>query len=364
MKNSRKKECDQYKGERVIPELPAGKGGFYIRGRSLVAAVALICIAVIAIKSGFFESGGGLEKIFENLGVTDADSGDGDREALISEEESEATESESKETGEIEEEESRDTAESSEKTDTEKEDKDTLPVTADLSCAEMGDAYIVNYSKQNPDTEGILEMGFLGGKYAYTNRPVVLILHTYTSETYWDYDANNPIDTITKSVVSVGEAVAQRLNSQGIPTVHCAVIHDGDSRVNPYESAEETIETMLKIYPSIEYVVDLRRMEAYDSLGRALRTESSLKTAQVRISVSNGGVLVRDTLAMALELRRDLNKDGARVCLPVVFTDSEYNAMSAPYYLKVDIGSIGNRSDEAVEAGRLFADTLAEILKK
>ena len=48
--------------------------------------------------------------------------------------------------------------------------------------------------------------------------------------------------------------------------------------------------------------------------------------------------------------------------MPIVLTDSEYNAASALYYLKLDVGSFGNSSDEATSAALLFAEAFAEII--
>ena len=236
-------------------------------------------------------------------------------------------------------------------------------VSSDLSLAERGAGYIVNYSKHQPDTEGLLEMGFHGGRYSYTEQPVVLILHTHTEEGYYDFNENDPSHILTKSVVAVGERVAYELNRRGIPTVHCTVIHEngGDGA---YASAAETIRDMLKIYPSIEYVIDLHRLEVVDANGKILRTESALGTAQIRLTVSSQGVLERETLALALSLRRKLNAGEKRLCMPVVFTDSKLNSEMAYYYLKVDVGSWGNEASEALATGEIFAATLAETLKK
>lgn len=240
-------------------------------------------------------------------------------------------------------------------------DKPTAPTATDLSFAELGDGYLINYSKLNPDADGILEMGFLGGRYAYSEAPLVLILHTHTSEGYWDM-GEEPMHILTRSVVAVGERVSYELNRSGVPTVHCTVIHDGEG--NAYENAAETIDTMLKIYPSIEYVIDLHRAEEVDGTGGVLKSVAADGSAQIRLTVSSEGVLTKDTLALALCLRRELNLGDRRLCMPVVFTDSEYNSGMSAYYLKVEVGCFGNDADEAIAAGESFAKALADILKK
>jgi stage II sporulation protein P len=140
------------------------------------------------------------------------------------------------------------------------------------------------------------------------------------------------------------------------------VIHDGKG--DPYENAAETIRAMLDIFPTVEYIIDLHRLSEYDDLGRAVRTESALGSAQVRLTVSSEGILTRDSLALAMLLRSKLNRGDRRLCLPVVFTDSEYNSTATPYYLKLDVGAVGNSTQEAIAGGELFAEALIELLKK
>lgn len=234
---------------------------------------------------------------------------------------------------------------------------------ADLSAAERGDGYFYNYSERDPDVEGLLEMGFSEGKDYYTERPVVLIIHSHIKEGYYDFEVGNASHSITKSVLTVGESVAYELNRRGVPTVHCTVIHDGAEK-GSYDAAEETIAEMLRIYPTIEYVIDLHRLEEKDAQGKILKTESAIGCAQIRLTASSDGEFWQENLSLALALRRELNSEGERLCLPVVFTDVKLNARSAPRYLKIDVGASGNSTSEATEAGKYLARALAEILKK
>jgi stage II sporulation protein P len=88
-----------------------------------------------------------------------------------------------------------------------------------------------------------------------------MILHTHTSEAYAGVRSE-----YLDGVISVGDALTQRLNVLGLTAIHCTVIHDGGEG-NAYISARETIEMMLRVYPSIKYVIDLHRMELeYDGV--------------------------------------------------------------------------------------------------
>ena len=234
---------------------------------------------------------------------------------------------------------------------------------ADLSYAERGDGYFYNYSDRDPDVEGLLEMGFAEGREYYSERPVVLIIHSHIKEGYCDFDSSNATHSLTKSVLTVGERVAYELNRRGVPTVHCTVIH-GEGEGGAYGDAAETIAEMLKIYPTIEYVIDLHRLDDRDGEGRILKTESAVGCGQIRLTASSDGEFWEENLSLALALRKELNSGDRRLCLPVVFTDVKLNAKSAPRYLKIDVGASGNSTAEAVKAGEYLARALAEILKK
>ena len=324
------------------------KARFIIWGICLVVAVAVLCAA-----------GGGLAGLGDKLENGD---GGGFQSAPPSEEQSSEDGESEGETSDVE---SSDTDESDETEAPGDIDVDTREnfVAVDLSFSEKGDGYLYNYSKHEPDAEGLLDMGFNAGRSYYSEKPVVLILHTYIREGYFDLDPNAPADALNKSVISVGERIAYDLNSNGVPTVHCTVIH-GEGGNGAYSDAAETIRYMLEIYPSIEYVIDLRRMDEIDEQGRVLRTKSSLGTSQIRLTVSSNGAYDQDTLSLALALRRELNLGGKALCMPVVYTDAALNSGIVPYYVRVDVGSSGNLTSEALEAGKYFADALSDVLKK
>lgn len=338
--------------------LPKRSGRVHFFAKVIVACAIILCLAVglaLAIRGDGGENGflGKLCQFALGNGFIFGDKGLREETTVEKEMTYESTAVEEVDTEET----SREEVSESE---TESKGEEFSVISADLSEAERGDGYILNYSSRDYDTEGLLEMGFHAEYYPDSLAPTVLILHTHTSEGYFDHDPHDPTSVLTSSVVAVGEALAAELNRAKIPTVHCTVIHDGEG--DAYERAAETIETMMKIYPTIEYVIDLHRMELTDADGHVVKTYSAEQSAQTRITVSTAGVLSRGALSLALCLRRELNKDGARVCMPIVLTDSEYNAASALYYLKLDVGSLGNSSDEARAAAILFAEAFAEII--
>ena len=250
-----------------------------------------------------------------------------------------------------------------------------IPVTdADLSESEKGVYYINNNTLYRPDTE------YLAGKdipYMYnegSEYPLVLVLHTHTCEAYSAdgkkvFLSNEGIKSPygTETVVAAGEQTVNILNLNGVPAVHCTVIHDGDSNVDSYKRAEQTIEWMLEMYPSIKYIIDIHRSSEMDEDGNIIRTESytgSAECAQLRITVSAGEQSEwEDNLSLALKLRQKINGDSLRICRPVVLSGSEFNSKHSYYYLTVDMGSCGNTLDEALAAAEVFGDALSDIIK-
>ena len=141
------------------------------------------------------------------------------------------------------------------------------------------------------------------------------------------------------------------------------MIHDGNEK-NAYLNARDTIKTMLEIYPSIKYIIDVHRLEL-ESDGKIVKTISGCSdgSAQIRLTASVGpGDRWQENLSLALALKSSLNHRGERVCMPAVLSQSAYNSDLTEYYIMVDIGSSGNSVNEAKAAAKRLADALADIL--
>lgn len=246
--------------------------------------------------------------------------------------------------------------------DEENESTETIGTTSikevDLSQIEKGEKYIINYTSKTPDISGLVDRGFIDCEKAGEAAPVVMVIHTHTSETY--LGGENPF---FGGVAAVGDVLVQRLNRLGLSTLHCTVIHDGDDK-NAYFNARDTIKTMLEIYPSIKYIIDVHRLKL-ESDGEIVKTISGCSdgSAQIRLTASVGsGDRWQENLSLALALKSSLNREGERVCMPTVLAQSTYNSDLAEYYIMVDIGASGNSVNEAKAAAKRLADALADVL--
>lgn len=210
--------------------------------------------------------------------------------------------------------------------------------------------------------------------------PLVLILHAHTTEGYsasgalsWDGEGELArSDSKTENVVAVGKVLAEALNAAGIPTLHCDVFHDLDENGvgtynGAYDRVRETVEAYLEEHPSIKYVIDLHRDAVLDGDGNIIRavTETDGKaTAQVMAVVGSGEDFDWESnLALALALTESLNKDSASLCRAPVLKSSSFGQELAPHSLILEIGTAANSLEEATNAARLIAPTLAKLIR-
>jgi stage II sporulation protein P len=252
--------------------------------------------------------------------------------------------------------------ESSEKEPTETSNEESKLVAVDLSQSDKGSFYILDEFGDEVDVGNIADAELEGAKEHYSNSPVVLILHSHTSEKYADADGSVAVHAITKTVVAVGERIASRLNMSGVPTVHCTVIHDEATKAESYIKAADTVKTMLEIYPTIKYVIDLHRLSLLDDEGGYVKTLSRVGSAQIRMLVDSESGDVQ-ALILAARIREKLNCNGAKIAMPVIYSGNLPLGDASPYFMKLEVGSYGNLTSEAVAAGELFADAFAAVVK-
>ena len=344
MKN---RECILFDGAGSVG-FPRKKRDYSVVFR-VIAVLAVVAI-VIALAGSFLGS--------EQGGMNDANPSVGDRRPI--EGTGKDTESRPKET-ETEETETEETKREEESGNV--EESFGGAVSADLSKSELGAAFVYNYTDMLIDFEGLLSSPFAGAKYVLTEEPLVMIVHTFSSRGYSDFDKNDPLSVAERGVVAVGELLNERLNSLGVSTVHVTVVHDGLGS-DPYAETRKTVNTMLEIYPTVEYVIDLGNFDAVDEEDREISTHSKNGCAQIRLTVSTYGKRWKDDVALALKMRKGLNDNGDRLCLPVAVSESRYNSGSSLYYLKVDVGTGANSSHEAFYAVEYFASVFKSVIKR
>lgn len=212
-----------------------------------------------------------------------------------------------------------------------------------------------------------------------TDEPQVLIVHTHTSEAYMEsFTGNYPTsyDPRTNvgahSVIRVGDAIAQKLNSAGITTIHDTTFHDDPAYKGAYTRSMATMESYLKKYPSIQVILDVHRDCLEQPDGTKLKPTVEIngkKAAQVMIvsGCDDNGTLGYPeweyNLRFGLRLQQSLSTKYPGLARPLYCWNIRYNQHLSHGALLVEFGTEANTYDEVQYSGELFADCLTDVLE-
>lgn len=247
-------------------------------------------------------------------------------------------------------------------------------VSMDLSLLSYGSHYLHNDTSLTVDTELLTSAKLPSYYFENSAEPLVLVIHSHATESFMEPDSTHYTDDgeiarskeADKNMVSVGAEFVRVLIENGIPTLHCAILHDEESYRLSYHRSAETIEQYLAEYPSIKYVFDLHRDSIVRSNGElvsAISLQNGDRCGQVMPVVGSGFEGYEINLALALQLRQRLNSSYVNLCRPVCLRESTYNQSLSPVSLLLEIGTSGNTLDDAKRSAVLVADALAEIIK-
>ena len=235
--------------------------------------------------------------------------------------------------------------------------------------------YITNTSGYTPDLNALMETRPAA---VFTDEmPQILILHTHGTEAYTTPAADGHAATDGRStdtecnVVRVGDEMAEVFEEAGISVLHDRTLYDAAGYSNAYDRAEKAIAAYLQKYPSIHFVLDVHRDAIEDSDGNVYKIISQVNgenAAQLSIVVgSDGGGQTHDNwqenLKLALLLQQHITEQYPTLMRPMYLRASRYNEHATTGSLLVEVGAAGNSLDEALYAGRLFAEEMVEVLQ-
>lgn len=251
----------------------------------------------------------------------------------------------------------------------------TLIPTTTEGYTVVGTAYISSTRDAPPDLAAL--------SVPYTAKlgddgPQILILHTHGSECYTPADdselvlsGNHRSLDCRCNVVRVGDEIAQVLGDAGIPVLHDRTLYDAASYSGAYDRSLTAAENYLKKYPSLRYVLDIHRDAIEDSDGNEYKVIAPTEegaAAQLSLVVGSDGSGAphpdwMSNLRFAAALQQQLLGEHPQLMRPILLRKSRYNQHVSPGALLVEAGAAGNSPEEAVLAGRLFAEGLAELLQ-
>ncbi len=210
------------------------------------------------------------------------------------------------------------------------------------------------------------------------DEPLVLIVHTHTSEAYtpepgWEYEPTDAFRTQDPAynVVRVGDELAQELERLGVGTIHDTTVHDAPEYQGAYERSFDTISAQLAAHPSIQIVLDIHRDAAEDAEGNALSRQTEIgdeTCAQLMLVVGTdeGGLSHpnwQENLSFALKLQALLNRDDPGLCRDLSLRKERFNQQFTPCSLLVEVGAAGNTLAQALPSMRYLAGAIAKIVE-
>lgn len=233
------------------------------------------------------------------------------------------------------------------------------------NCTEVLNSLLKSTSQQSPEMEINLD------------EPTVLIYHTHTTESFlpqadW-YDAEYPLRTNdpSRSIVAVGDAVCEALSARGVSVVHDCTVHD-NPYTGAYDRSAETIKRVLSQYPSIRLVIDIHR----DGIGNgdgtlpAPTAEINGKSAaQIMIISGCENEFIEmpnylENFRLACLIQNCAEEAYPTFTRPILFDYRHYNQSLSTGALLIEVGSHGNSLEEAVYAGELLGNALADAVYK
>lgn len=198
----------------------------------------------------------------------------------------------------------------------------------------------------------------------FGDEPAVLIVHTHATESYLPAsDGNYHTKKKENSVRDVGSVLAQTLKDEGIMSVHDLTLHDNPSYSQSYSRSYETIEGLLKKYPTIKCVIDLHRDAiASDSKAQTVSV-GGRQCAAYSFVVSNAVPTYDANLKFIKRLNKEASGSYSGFCGKVMERGYRYNQDLSSHYMLLEIGYNRNDIEEARNTAKVFGKVLADTLK-
>lgn len=203
--------------------------------------------------------------------------------------------------------------------------------------------------------------------------PKILIYHTHTTEAYTATKASSYVQTSSfrtadpsKSVLAVGEALAEQLRTQyGYSVLHDMTDHEPPSLKTAYDRSEQTMRRYLERYPSLVLFIDVHRDASSDTKDYVL--VDGIPTARLMCVVGQGTKYADkpdfDTnFALASVLTNHLRHIDKRLARDVRVKTGRYNQHVGRLSLLIEVGHNANTLEQALHAVPSLAESLALTL--
>ena len=198
-----------------------------------------------------------------------------------------------------------------------------------------------------------------------SKKPLVIIYHTHSSESYMPYKSSNYHREKEKGTVrDVGSVMKKTLEKKGIRVIHDKTLHDRPSYNESYNRSLETITALRKKYPSADYIIDLHRDAAPSSVSEGKYTViDGKRVAKFSLVVGQQNENYVELYDYAKKVSEKAEGMYNGFGGPIIERNYRYNEYVSNRSLLLEIGNNRNTIEEARLCGRYFAEVLASIIK-
>ena len=211
------------------------------------------------------------------------------------------------------------------------------------------------------------------------SKPVVLIYHTHTTETYimtdngkFSSDYSERSNNKDINMIRIGEEITRILEANGIGVIHDTTVYDA-VYTGAYKKSREGIKKILEDNPSIIITLDIHRDAIYyddtTRIKQSVQTVNGKASQMMIIAGAEDGNITdfpdwETNLEFALRLQNAVNNKYENLMKPVMFCCRKYNMDITPYSLLIEVGTDMNTLEESACSGRLLGDVLSDFIKK
>ena len=200
-----------------------------------------------------------------------------------------------------------------------------------------------------------------------SEQSLVAIYNTHTGETYALTDGTERFNGKKGGVVKVAAALGTELEEKyGIKAAVSDTINDANYNTS-YTVSQETLRKLLEENPSVQVALDIHR-DAGKARENSLVTVDGSAVAPVLIIVGSDARAPfptwRQNYDFAQKFADEINKQHPGLCLGVRIKEGRYNQFLLPRAILLEIGSVSNSTEEAVQTAKLLAGPLAELVKQ
>ncbi len=211
-----------------------------------------------------------------------------------------------------------------------------------------------------------------------SSEPQILIYHTHATEGFMadesEYYTNRdePRSTDTNiNIVKIGEVIAQRLTEAGYSVVHDKTLHDHPGYSGSYSRSAETVNAMLKKYPSIKIAIDVHRDSISSGKSDKIAPVVSVngkEAAQVMLVMGSETGSVenhpewRQNLRLATKLQYVFESSYPQFARSMLLRSSKYNQNLTTGSILIEVGSDANTLEQALYSAELVGDSLTVLL--